>query len=144
MIRRFLNTVPNAVRVSALALVICGTLLGLVLGSVYSTPNTFVPGPVIGFGAGLVFSSFLAIWLLSLGYVYADARRRAMRPGLWVLVAALFPHLLGFLLYFVMRQPIGSNCPHCGQTIAASQRFCPTCGHPQLQPSPQNISVGAA
>ena len=29
-----------------------------------------------------------------------------MRPVLWVLVAALFPHLLGFLLYFVMRHPI--------------------------------------
>jgi len=76
-------------------------------------------------------ASVTAAWLL-LSWVlfFADARGRAMRPFLWVLVAALFPHLLGFLLYFVMRQPIASTCSHCGRTIALNQLFCSWCGSP--------------
>jgi hypothetical protein len=54
-----------------------------------------------------------------------------MRPVLWVLVAALFPHLLGFLLYFVLRQPIASPCAHCGHPIALNQPFCAWCGNAQ-------------
>ena len=48
----------------------------------------------------------MAAWTLCLGYVYADAKRRGMRPVLWTLIAALFPHLFGFLLYFALRQPM--------------------------------------
>jgi len=88
--------------------------------------------------AGLFGGVVIAAWLLCLGFIFADARRRAMRPFLWVLVAALFPHLLGFLLYFVMRQPIASTCSHCARTMALNQPFCSWCGSPQPVPGSGN------
>jgi hypothetical protein len=141
-IRRFLSVVPQSVRGIALALVGCGTLIGMIMGFLKRTirhlPN--VPHPVshpmmralvIDVSIGLFLGCLIAIWLLCLGYVYGDAKRRAMRPVLWVLVTALFPHVLGFLLYFVLRQPIASTCSNCGQTIPRYQRFCSWCGNPQ-------------
>jgi hypothetical protein len=88
--------------------------------------------------------SLFAIWILGLGYVYADARCRNMPHIPWTLIAAIVPNLLGFLLYFVLRKPIASPCPQCAQPIAAGQRFCPSCGyqafsHPPAAPPPQPI-----
>jgi hypothetical protein len=84
--------------------------------------------------AALVLGIALAIWLLCLGFVFADARRRDMRSVHWVLVAALFPNLLGFLLYFVMRYPIAATCTHCGMTVSNHLRFCPWCGTSLVPP----------
>jgi hypothetical protein len=130
-LRRFLSIVPKTVQLWASVLVGCALLIGLVVGyndadqgAVLRTMSAFA-------AAALVLGSALATWLLCLGFVFADARRRAMRSVPWLLVAALFPHLLGFLLYFVMRQPIASTCTHCGQTIPLHQRFCSWCGTPQ-------------
>ncbi len=82
----------------------------------------------IGAVGGLAMGVFLAVWVLCLGYVYADAKRRAMRPVLWTLIAALFPHLFGFLLYFALRQPMTPRCMKCGQPVTLDQRFCSWCG----------------
>lgn len=127
-IRRFLNIVPKTVQLWALALVGCVWLTGLVMG--YKTAgHGAVLRTLFTYGsAALVAGIGLALWLLCLGFVFADARRRNMRSVLWVLVAALFPHLLGFLLYFVMRHPIGSTCTHCGMTVSHHQPFCSWCG----------------
>ena len=77
---------------------------------------------------GLLTGTLAAIWLLCLGYVYADARRRAMPPVLWTLLAALVPNLLGFLFYFALRKPLAAPCAHCGQLLETGQRFCSRCG----------------
>ncbi len=89
-----------------------------------------VVGAAIGLCMGLVMGAFLAAWVLCLGYVYADAQRRGMRPVLWMLIAALFPHLFGFLLYFALRQPMTPRCTKCGQPVTLDQRFCSWCGAP--------------
>jgi Phospholipase_D-nuclease N-terminal len=143
----FLTVVPKAVRTSAFILVICGTLIALTVGFLWPTIQHHHhlgsgDATLAVFGctaAGVFLSCLIAIWLLCLGYVYGDARRRAMQPVLWVLVAIFIPHLLGFLLYFVLRQPIASTCSHCGQTISVYQRFCSWCGKPhtpQVPPAP--------
>ena len=134
-LRRFLNIVPKAVQLWAVVIAACAVLTGLVVA--YTTADQ---GDVLrimsAYGsATLVLGILLAIWLLGLGFVYADARRRDMRSALWVLVAALFPHLLGFLLYFVMRHPIAGTCTHCGMTVSNPQRFCSWCGTAQFQPN---------
>jgi hypothetical protein len=130
-IRRFLSIVPKAVQLWALVIVSCAVLMGLALGYKAIDQGDGLRTMFIDGGAAFVAGIVVATWLLCLGFVFADARWRAMRPVLWVLVAALFPHLLGFLLYFVMRQPIASNCIHCGQVIPQHQRFCSWCGKPQ-------------
>jgi hypothetical protein len=141
-LRRFLSIVPKAVQLWALVLVGCALPIGLIVG--YKTAD----GPVLRTmseyaGAALALGVVLATWLLCLGFVYADARRRDMRSVLWVLVAALFPHLLGFLLYFVMRYPIAATCTHCGMTVPNHQRFCSWCGTSLASPNSTDAPLTA-
>ena len=133
-LRGFLSIVPKAVQLWASVLVGCALLIGLGVGYKTADQGDVLRTMSVYGSAALVLGVVLAIWLLCLGFVFADARRRAMRSVLWVLVAALFPHLLGFLLYFVMRQPIASACAHCGQTVPLHQRFCSWCGTSLVPP----------
>jgi len=149
-----LQTVPKPARTTAAVFVAAGVVIGPIAGYIEQLfGNGWVPfhgiplpilGAVIGLGLGLFIGCLFAIWVLGLGYVYADARRRDMPHIPWTLVAAIVPNLLGFLLYFVLRKPLASPCPQCGQPIAAGQRFCPSCGCqalPQSNPTapPQTI-----
>jgi hypothetical protein len=142
-----LETVPKPARTTAYAIVICAALIGLIGGIVearLSTPladigdHFYTLWTILGIAAGLFIGCLFAIWVLGLGYVYADARNRNMPHIPWVLIAAIVPNLLGFLLYFVLRKPLASPCPQCGQPIAAGQRFCPSCG---CQALPQSTAA---
>lgn len=137
-IRRFLTIVPKTVQLWASVVVGCALLIGLVVGYQAADQGAVLRTMSADGSAALVVGTALAIWLLCLGFVFADAQRRAMRSIPWVLVAALFPHLLGFLLYFVMRHPIASTCTQCGHTIPLHQRFCSWCGTQQPFPTSGN------
>jgi hypothetical protein len=128
MVRRFFSIVPKTVQLWASVVLACAVLIGLVVGYKTANQGAVLPTMSADGSAGLVVGTGLAIWLVCLGFVFADARRRAMRPVPWVLVAGLFPHLLGFLLYFVLRQPIASTCTQCGKTVSLQQPFCSWCG----------------
>ena len=86
--------------------------------------------PLFGILAGVV----SAVYLLLIGYVNRDSKRRGMSPVLWTLVAILVPNLLGILLYFVLRQPLVRACPQCGSIVQAGFNFCPRCSY-KLAPS---------
>jgi len=122
-IRKFLDVVPKFVKTAAVVIAGGGVLIGLAV--------TLIDGKAViaGLGLGLLVGVVIAIWILGLGYVNADARRRGMPPILWTIIAAFIPNLLGFLLYFALRRPVASPCPHCGQAMTAEQRFCSWCGY---------------
>jgi hypothetical protein len=128
MLRRFFSIVPKTVQLWASVVVGCALLIGLVMGYKAADPGAVLPTMSMYGSAAIAFGTVVALWLLCLGFVFGDARRRAMRPVPWVLVAGLFPHLLGFLLYFVLRQPIASTCTQCGKTVPLHQPFCSWCG----------------
>ncbi len=137
-LRQFLDVVPKSVKTVALVVAGGGVLIGLVgalikgnLDGQFASRGTpfAVSASIAGLGLGLLAGVVIAIWVLGLGYVYADARRRAMPPILWTLIAVFIPNLLGFLLYFALRRPIALPCPHCGQPTTAEQRFCSWCGY---------------
>jgi ABC-type Fe3+ transport system permease subunit len=68
--------------------------------------------------------------LFLFGYVNRDAKRRGMNSTLWtLLVILLFPayFALGFIIYFLMREPLPYPCPQCGNTVGARFNFCPSC-----------------
>ena len=132
--RQFVSVVPGAVKIWAKIIVGCGMLIGLAAGHFYTDSGSRLMISLECGLAGLVFGLLIALWLMALGYVYGDARRRAMKPVLWMLVCLLFPNLLGFLLYFVMRQPIALPCGHCGNFVPQDQRFCSYCGAEQIAP----------
>jgi RNA polymerase subunit RPABC4/transcription elongation factor Spt4 len=80
--------------------------------------------------AGIV----VGCYLLLIGYICSDAKRRGMSSTLWTLVAVLIPNALGILLYFVLRQPLRSVCPQCGHAVQNGFNFCPRCNC-KLSPS---------
>lgn len=72
----------------------------------------------------------ISIVVFLIGYVYRDAERRGMSPGAWTfLVIALMPAYLalGFIVYFVMREPLPFDCPQCGTKVGARFNYCPNC-----------------
>jgi hypothetical protein len=159
-IRNAWSIVPKPVRLCATTILVCAPLIGAIAGFIHGRTYmrarhsgrvgliwlehhhvTDLPAmsSLIGFLGALVVSALFAAWLLGLGYVYADARRRAMPAVPWTLVAIFVPNLLGFLLYFVLRRPIASPCPQCGQAITPGQRFCPWCGY-RAQAAPAGLT----
>jgi hypothetical protein len=72
----------------------------------------------------------LAVWLMTLGYVYRDAKRRDMNPQLWTILCMLLSwpfFAIGFLLYFQVREPLPYPCPRCSTMVGARFNFCSNC-----------------
>jgi hypothetical protein len=133
MKNRFLSVVPKAVQVWAVAIVSVAVLIGLAVGG-YAVANGEGLRPMFAYAsAALATGTVIAIWLLCLGFVFADARRRGMRAAGWMLVAMLMPNLLGFLLYFVIRRPLAAPCVSCNREIPVDQPFCSWCGSSRSQ-----------
>jgi len=77
-----------------------------------------------------IVAAFFFSWILLLGYVNRDAKRRGMNPILWTLVCIiLMPAYvaLGFIIYFLVREPLPYTCPKCGSTVGPGFNFCPNC-----------------
>jgi hypothetical protein len=55
---------------------------------------------VVGIAAGV----FLGFYVLLIGYISRDAKRRGMSVMIWTLVAIFVAHGLGIVLYFLLRQ----------------------------------------
>lgn len=83
---------------------------------------------------GLLTGTVVGCFLLFIGYINRDAKRRGMSPTLWTVVAILIPNAMGIILYFVLRQPLRSACPQCGHAIHSGYNFCPRCNC-KLSPS---------
>jgi hypothetical protein len=82
--------------------------------------------------AGIVTGASLcmATILFFVAYVNRDAKRRGMNPALWtILVIILLPAwgFIGFVIYFLMREPMPYPCPQCGTSVGARFNFCPNC-----------------
>jgi len=71
---------------------------------------------------------FAYAWILLIGYVYADAKRRGMRYAMWTWLAVLIPNAIGIILYFILRDPLPRPCPGCSTLIKSGFVFCPYCG----------------
>jgi len=82
--------------------------------------------------AGIVtaVSLILAGLIFMVAYVNRDSKRRGMNSALWtLLVLILSPGwlIIGFVIYFLMREPMPYSCPQCGKTVGARFNFCPNC-----------------
>jgi hypothetical protein len=82
--------------------------------------------------AGIVtmVSVCMASIIFLIAYVNRDAKRRDMNTALWtLLVILLLPAwgFIGFVIYFLMREPLPYDCPQCGKSVGARFNFCPNC-----------------
>jgi hypothetical protein len=82
---------------------------------------------------GYAWGTMWASYALLLGYVSRDSRRRGMSARLWMLITLVLPGGIGAVVYFLLRQPVLSRCPHCSTSLDASFHFCPQC---QFQRAP--------
>src|SRR5260221_1812881 len=67
-------------------------------------------------------SVIITIWLMALGYVYRDARRRGMNGGVWKLLCMLLflpVFAIGFILYLPVRAPPPVSRPRCSPIVCA-------------------------
>jgi RNA polymerase subunit RPABC4/transcription elongation factor Spt4 len=74
-------------------------------------------------------ATFLAFLVLMIGYVNRDAGRRGMSRTLWTLIVMFVPNALGFILYFLLRNPIQTECPKCRTVVNREINYCPSCGY---------------
>jgi RNA polymerase subunit RPABC4/transcription elongation factor Spt4 len=95
----------------------------------------------IGFMAGAA----LAFFVLLVGYVNRDARRRGMNVALWTVTVIFVPYAIGLIIYFLMRQPLRIACPKCGAVADPAFNFCPKCKynlHPTCPECHRAVQVG--
>ena len=82
--------------------------------------------------AGIITLVSLVVATLAflIGYVNRDAKRRGMNSALWTLLVIIFLPgwlFIGFVIYFLMREPLPYDCPQCGKLVGARFNFCPNC-----------------
>ena len=90
------------------------------------TTGVLVLTPV--FLASLVGVAFLGAYVLLVGYVFGDARRRGMNYVLWTLLSIFIPNAIGIILYFILRDPVSVPCPTCAMPARKGHAFCAGCG----------------
>ena len=120
--RSELSIVPVWARVLA-AVLFAGCLLAWgVFGVVHRDVPFFFLAMAFFFGSLLAGVTLLA------GYVNQDARRRGMNPTLWTILVLVIPNGIGFVVYFVARQPLQVPCPGCGARVPSDVSYCARCG----------------
>jgi len=80
-----------------------------------------------------IYLIILIAWILVAIWVYKDAGKRGENQVLWLLVV-LLAGLIGLIIWFVIRPPIGGKkptherrCPNCGRNIPFDANICPYC-----------------
>lgn len=118
-------------------LVYLGIFIGLVTIAIPQFPKTSDLPRGGQIALGLFAAAIPALYILLLGYIYGDSRRRGMRSWLWVLLAIFIPNAIGIILYFVLRDPLVFYCSSCGSAAKTSYTFCPNCSTPLRPTCPQ-------
>jgi hypothetical protein len=132
-LRNELDVIPAWAIVIAVAAFICMPALFL----------TFVwrhgPAPAILFRflISLLPATIFACLALLVGYVNADAGRRGMNRTLWTLLVIFVPNAIGYILYFLLRNPIRQHCPRCAAEVDLRVNYCPACGYSLHPTCPQ-------
>ncbi len=133
-----LKMIPKWIVVTLIVVFVIAQILALLI-NLFGVANNGVVWPVSNNPAlsslalaGLVtaFAVFLFPWILLLGYVNRDAKRRGMNSALWtILCIILMPAYvaLGFIIYFLVREPLPYVCPKCGAMVGPRFNFCPAC-----------------
>src|SRR5215213_7903850 len=98
--------------IAALGSIATAVCILLFVYAVGEDASRWPPIAKVLFATGLPLIVFF--YLLLAGYVYNDARRRGMRHVMWTLLAIFVPNAIGFILYFIMRDPLQNPCSSCG------------------------------
>lgn len=123
--------VPTGARWTAVlvALAFTSLLAAIFLGPPLlgrDTKALLVLSPI--FLLSLVGAAVIGVYVLLLGYVWGDARRRGMNHVMWTLLSLLLPSAIGVILYFLLREPLPVPCPACASPARKGHAYCASCG----------------
>jgi hypothetical protein len=119
------------------ALLLCGGLEAVLWFVAFrQDPEMLAWPPFARVMFAVVMVAIVFVYILLIGYVNGDARRRGMRYVLWTVLSALIPDGIGIILYFILRDPRPHPCPKCGAAVNSKFPFCPACGAAQTQTCP--------
>ena len=116
------DRIPGAAKIIAGLSIPVVAALFMIMGA--SPRGLRLPAMLLMTLIAVVFSTYVLI----IGYVAADARRRGMPALLWTLLAIFIPSAIGIILYFILRRPLLRACSGCGQPADVTYTFCPSCG----------------
>ncbi|MBZ5537024.1 MAG: zinc ribbon domain-containing protein [Acidobacteriia bacterium] len=128
-----IRLIPRALVLVAVVLFVIAQVLAQVIAARVGGPWPEMSRRVNVLGlVGIVTggSVFIAAIIFLAGYVNRDAKRRGMNSTLWTfLVLLLLPAYLatGFIIYFLVREPLPYDCPQCHANVSARFNFCPKC-----------------
>ena len=135
-----LRVIPRPLIATVAILFALAELVAYIVSGLDIGPNDGPLQPIVEFGPkygtlailGMVAAVAIptALILLLIGYVNRDAARRGMNSMLWtIFVIVLSPAFLltGFIIYFLIREPLPYHCPKCGGVVTARYNFCPAC-----------------
>jgi len=125
-LQKEIQVVPKFVWAVAL-LAYVGVSIGLIFVAIPGYPDTSNLPQAGKVALGLFAGAVPAIYILLLGYIYGDAKRRGMRYIVWTLLAIFVPNAIGIILYFILRDPMPVFCPSCGARVKSTFTFCPQC-----------------
>jgi len=84
-------------------------LPALVLAQTYTYEGTIPPEEAAAWGIGCLIVSLVVglawtvVWIILMVWVYKDAKARGMEnPAVW-LILIIFTHIIGFIIYLVVR-----------------------------------------
>ncbi|HEY2933378.1 MAG TPA: zinc ribbon domain-containing protein [Acidobacteriota bacterium] len=117
----------------AIALAVLFFIGGQVLFHYLMKQDSNAPPEALQILLGGLVGGVLAVWILLLGYVTRDARRRGMRVWAWTLLVIFVPEGIGFIIYFILRKPVLAPCPRCGTVVPPPGNFCRGCGYQLAQ-----------
>jgi hypothetical protein len=113
-----------------LAIIVFGAVQYLFHGVMPHHKHELLPMRLLmGYSWGTAFASYV----LLVGYVSRDVKRRRMPAALWMLIVVLMPGGIGAVVYFLLRQPLLRACPNCRTEVMSTFHFCPQC---QFQMAP--------
>ena len=85
------------------------------------------------FGLRLYFaftwSSLSALYMLMVGYIWRDTKRRGMQARFWIVLCLVLQGGIGAVLYFLLRSPLIATCPACATRVQPGYHFCPICAY---------------
>jgi RNA polymerase subunit RPABC4/transcription elongation factor Spt4 len=121
-----MRVIPIVAKVLAF-LAYIGIAIGLIAIAIPQARETSALPKGSQIALGIFAAAIPAIYILLLGYIYGDARRRRMRYIIWTLLAIFIPNAIGVILYFILRDPLPVFCPRCGASVKSAFTFCPQC-----------------
>jgi len=77
----------------------------------------------------------LGIVMLLVGYVNRDAKRRGMNYALWTVLVLLIPNAIGYIIYFVVRQPILASVHNAALRPIRRSTSAPSANSISIQPA---------